>query len=264
MIGGNRVGPRIGAFSATAAAILAFGSMAVACAPTHVVSSSDSLAKRVAQLESRQEKLVDELASLRRRVGGLTRTDAPLATGTLFGIDALPSLGTASRWVLIEYSDFQCPFCQRHFADTFPEIQRDYVQTGKLRYVFHNRPIASLHPDAVSAAQAGVCAQRQGRFWDLHRVLFSNPDSLTAAALLGHAREIGLDIAAYLACMSADGPGTVQGQIRNAESLGIQGTPAFLIGELGTDGTVTVRGRVQGAQPYDAFRRILDQLIAGT
>src|SRR5690606_8345936 len=98
MIGGNRVGPRIGAFSATAAAILAFGSMAVACAPTHVVSSSDSLAKRVAQLESRQEKLVDELASLRRRVGGLTRTDAPLATGTLFGIDALPSLGTASRW----------------------------------------------------------------------------------------------------------------------------------------------------------------------
>ena len=106
MIGGAGMQSRMRTFATAAGAILAFGSMAVACAPAHAVSSSDSLAKRVAQLESRQEKLVDELASLRRSVGGLTCTDASsLLPGEPLGIDALPSLGTVSRWVLIEYSN---------------------------------------------------------------------------------------------------------------------------------------------------------------
>lgn len=245
------------------AVILLLGATIVACTRANAAPEKGSIEERLAKLESRQEKLVTELAALRARVGGATRSELslPLPEAPI-AIADLPSLGTARRWTLIEYSDFQCQFCQKHFADTFPQIERDYIQTGKLRYVFHHLPIQGA--EAVAAAEASACAQRQGRFWELHHKLFENPRGLGPDRLATDAKAIGLNMPAYQACITNVAKEVVRRQMDAAEGLAIPGTPAFMIGELQEDGSVQVRKRIQGAQPYQVFQRMLDQILSGS
>ena len=91
------------------------------------------------------------------------------------------TLGSANAPITIyEMSDFQCPFCRRHALETHPQLVREYVETGKVRVVFINFPITEIHPNAVPAAQFGLCAARAGRFWDAHRLLFRHQPSWKA------------------------------------------------------------------------------------
>lgn len=244
------------------AALVLSGAAVVACSQAGATPEKGSLEERLAKVESRQEKLVAELASLRARVGSATRAElaAPLPEAPI-AISDLPSVGESTRWAMIEYSDFQCQFCRKHFIDTFPQIERDYVRTGKIRYVFHHLPIQG--PDSVRAAEAAVCSQRHGKFWELHRRLFENPRGLTIDRLATDAKAIRLDASAYRACMTNVAPDVVRRLMHAAEALLIPGTPAFMIGELQHDGSVQVRKRIQGAQSYKVFQSALDQVIAG-
>lgn len=247
------------------AGIFLLGVATVACSRADAAPERGSVEDRLTKLESRQEKLVAELASLRARVGGPTRAEPvlPLPESPI-AIAGLPSLGASNRWVLIEFSDFQCPFCRKYFTETFPQIERDYVRTGKIRYVFHHMPIQESHPEAVGGAEAAVCAQRQGKFWEFHRRLFERPHGLTTDRLAADAKAVGLDVKAYGTCMASVAKETVRQQIAASMVLRIPGTPAFMIGELQEDGSVQVRKRIQGAQSYQTFRSLLDQLITGT
>src|SRR5262245_3872214 len=164
-----------------------------------------------------------------------------------FAASDSPARGPANAPIeLVEFSDFQCPFCQR--AD--PTVRQVMAAYGdKIRLVYRHYPLPN-HPNARPAAEASACAGEQGKFWAYHDRLFGNQPRLENADLKQHAVEIGLDAAKFNACL--DGrttKGRVDEDIRAAEEAGVNGTPAFFI-----------NGRsLSGAQPFEAFKRIIDE-----
>jgi protein-disulfide isomerase len=163
--------------------------------------------------------------------------------------------------VLIEYGDFQCPLCAQHFRETWPRLEREYVAAGRLRVVFRNLPVEDLHEHAMGAAQAGACAHRQGRFWEMHDRLLSNQEQLSAADLVRHGAALGLDGASFARCL-AEGVDGVRADMKEAERLGLRGTPMFVLGRLVDDEHVQVLGIVKGAQPYGVFETALSAASA--
>lgn len=142
-----------------------------------------------------------------------------------------PVLGEADApVVIVEFSDYECTFCKAFFTERLPEIKREFIDTGKARLEFRDFPL-SRHPRARPAAAAAACADRQQRFFDMHETLFANQGRFSDQQLRGFAAELGLDLAAYDACMQDP---AIQAQIDEdlvaARQARISGTPAFLIG----------------------------------
>jgi protein-disulfide isomerase len=199
------------------------------------------------QRETARQALVAEL----RKAGPATSVmlEAPRSTVAVNADDA--ALGAATAPVtLVEFSDFQCPFCQR-VAPTLKRIKETYGD--KVRVVWKDFPLTSIHPEAFKAAEAGNCAREQGKFWEYHDRLFANQQALQPDALKAHATAVGLDAAKFNACLdTAKYSERVQQQIGVGARLGINSTPA-----------VFVNGRpVTGAQPYEVFAAIIDEELA--
>jgi protein-disulfide isomerase len=156
---------------------------------------------------------------------------------------------------LIEYSDFQCPFCKRFHDTVLPRIVTDYVNTGKIKLAFKN--FAFLGDESRWAAQGAECAADQNRFWDIHELLFSrqtgeNMGTYTKANLVNYAQELKLDVPAFTSCLNQDKTlERVQTDTTEGNSLGVRGTPSFLI-----NGKLLV-----GAQPYEAFKSAIDEAL---
>ena len=147
--------------------------------------------------------------------------------------------------LLVEYSDFECPYCGR----AKPAIRQVLEQYGdKVRLVFRDFPL-SIHPNARLAAEASLCAQEQDRYWDYHDVLFDHQRELRPVDLSRYAMEIGLDGTAFDACLeSGRFADAVSDDLKSGEHFGVTGTPAFFI-----------NGRpLTGAQPFSAFQQIID------
>ena len=162
---------------------------------------------------------------------------------------------------IVVFSDFQCPFCA-HFADTtFRELDRDYIADGKVVLAFRHLALSD-HAQAFDAASAATCAGRQGKFWEMHDLLFANAKTLKDAPWRTFAADLGLNRAQFDSCLGGEGPETVRTDLALAQALEIDGTPSFLIGRLGPDGRVRVSNRVAGALPIGAFKRIIDPLLA--
>ena len=171
--------------------------------------------------------------------------DAPRYTVTVAPDD--PALGTeAAPVTLIEFSDFQCPFCAR-VMPTLKKIKQTYGD--KVRIVWKDFPLTSIHPQAFKAAEAAQCAREQGKFWELHDVLFANQQALLPDDLKKHAAGIGLDVAKFNTCFDASKYGErVQQHMSAGTQLGVSSTPSiFINGRL-----------VSGAQPYEVFAGIID------
>lgn len=161
---------------------------------------------------------------------------------------------------LVEYTDYQCPFCKRHHDRTFPELRKNYVDTGRVRYVVRDLPL-SFHAMAEPAALAGRCAGEQGKFWEARDALFAVPGELTPDAIRAALLGLGLDAARYDACVQD--PATlaaVTADQDEAAAAGISGTPSFVVGRT-VDGAIegTV---ISGAQSYAAFAARIDALLA--
>lgn len=174
-----------------------------------------------------------------------------------------PALGRPDAPVtLVEFSDYQCPFCQRFFLATLPALKREYIDTGKVRYVFRDYPLDQIHPEARKAAEAAHCAGEQGKYWEMHDLLFRNQQALALPRLSEHARTLGLDGAAFDTCLaSARHTALVNRGLGDGLAAGIQGTPGFVVAK--TKPGDTMEGTpVRGAQPADVFRRLIDQLLA--
>ncbi len=154
--------------------------------------SLSDLAQQVANLRSEQERMAGQLTSRT----GFTPADVDV-TGA-------PALGPADDVVtLIEFSDYECPFCIKYFTQTLPLIQANYVATGKIRYVFKDFPVDANHPMAIRAHEAAHCAMEQQKFWALHVKLFSAPGTHTPDQLVARATEAGLDVTAFKACIAS-------------------------------------------------------------
>ena len=175
--------------------------------------------------------------------------DAPRHTIEVTSED--PSIGAASAPVtLIEFSDFQCPFCQR-VAPTLKQVQQAYGD--KVRIVWKDFPLTQIHPQAFKAGEAAHCAGDQGKFWEYHDRLFANQQLLQPADLKKHAADLGLDGAAFGACLDTSKYGErVRDGVAEGTRLGINSTP-----------TVYINGRVlAGAQPYETFAAIIDEELS--
>ena len=187
----------------------------------------------------------------------------PAPTGPVrANIAGAPTLGRADAPVtIVEFSDYQCPFCQRFFATTLPALKKDYIETGKVRYVFRDYPIDQLHPHARKAAEAAHCAGEQQKYWEMHDRLFQQQNALALPQLSEHARSLGLDVATFDACLSSGRHAArVERGVTDAAEAGVQGTPGFVIGRT-IDGDLIEGTPVRGAQPLDAFRQIIDRAL---
>lgn len=190
--------------------------------------------------------------------------DAARGMSTI-SVAGAPALGPADQVLtLVEFSDYECPFCVRHFTSTMPQIEEKYIRTGKIRYVFKDFPIDQLHPGALRGHEAARCAGEQNKFWEMHGRMFSPPGTHTDAALDARAAEVGLTMPAFKDCLaSGKHTAAVRESVQLAAGLGANGTPAFFIGvrDPATD-QVKIVTAVMGAQPFEEFEKALAAVAA--
>jgi protein-disulfide isomerase len=243
-------------------AILAFAAEQVAAGtPSEIDSIRNDLASMKTELEEVKRQLGEILRLMPQRSAQnmpTAPTDSVRATvtdGSVLGRSDAPV-------TLIEFSDYQCPYCRAFFLDTLPDLRRAYIDTGKLRYVFRDYPLDQIHPQARKAAEAAHCAGDQGRYWEMHDVLFQNQRALAPSELSEHARDLGLDGPAFDACLeSGKYAARVNKDHADGIAAGVQGTPGFVVAK--TQAGDAVEGTpVRGAQPLDVFRKLIDQLLA--
>lgn len=159
--------------------------------------------------------------------------------------------------VLVEFTDYQCPFCARHATETLPLILENYVETGRVYYVFKDFPLQQIHPNALLAAQAARCAGDQDAYLEMHDLLFERQNEWgseadAAAAFASLAGELELDTDAFSACLeSGDYEDEVLANFSEGAGIGVNGTPAFFVGAEFVD----------GAQPYEVFVQALESQL---
>jgi protein-disulfide isomerase len=164
---------------------------------------------------------------------------------------------------LVEFTDYQCPFCARHVRDTWPKIDAEYVQTGKIRYVMLDLPLESIHKQAFKAAEAANCAGDQGKYWEMHDRLFENAKALEPWS--AHAQALALDVAAFDACMASDKHAPeVRRDMEEARKVGITGTPGFFLArrEPGPGSRVRTIAQIRGARPFEDFKAEIEKALA--
>jgi protein-disulfide isomerase len=171
-----------------------------------------------------------------------------------------PAMGSAGAPVtVVEFTDYQCPFCRRFTQSTFPLLKSEYIDTGKLRWVVRDMPLA-FHANARKAGRSVHCANEQGRFWEMRDTLFKNSAKLGEEDLRKYAGDVGLDVSAFDACLASDRfLSEIDKDSAEAKRVGITGTPTFVVGKSGGDklsGTIVV-----GAQPLNVFKAAIDKLL---
>lgn len=182
---------------------------------------------------------------------------APVAAGTTgtqrvtVSTDGDPSIGPVDAPVtVVEFSDYQCPYCQAWYQQTFDQLMANYPD--KIRFVYRDLPLPG-HPESLPAAEAANCAGEQGAYWKFHNALFSGQYQLGRAAYEQYAVDLGLDTAAFTACLDDHHTqAEVKADAADATRLGLTGTPSFVI-----NGRILI-----GAVPFDQFKAIIDEELA--
>ena len=241
--------------------------------PAFAASTKDELIelqKEVQALKAGQDSMKNDLAAIKKMLESGARAAPPkpkpfeprdvMITGASV-------MGNANAKVtLIEYSDYQCPFCSRHSKQTMPEIIKNYVNEGKVKFLMREYPIPSLHPRATAASQAALCAGDQGKYWEMHDILFSNQRKMSDDDLSGYAAEIGLDAGKYSNCLEQkDYAERLKSDIEEGKAMGVSGTPSFVLGltDPSDPNKVKVTKFVRGARDYGSFAKAIDELLAG-
>lgn len=172
-----------------------------------------------------------------------------------------PVLGaTNATVVLVEFTDFQCPYCKRAHDAVLAAVQKKYVDTGKVRFVARNLPLP-FHPNAEPAAHAALCAGAQGQFWPMRDRLFANPAALFATNLVQAAAELKLDAKAFAACLEAKPfAAQIARDKQDAAAAGITGTPTFVLGRA--TGTNVTGLLMVGAKPLATFEAEIEKLLS--
>ncbi|MFC1690226.1 thioredoxin domain-containing protein [Pseudomonadota bacterium] len=165
---------------------------------------------------------------------------------------------------LLEFSDYQCPFCSRFARDTMPKIIDEYVSTGKVKFVMKENPLTSIHKQAFDASLAALCAQDQGKYWDMHDIMFANMKQLSNEDLKAYAAAIELDAAEFEECLdSRKHEKRVNSDIAAASKMGVRGTPGFLLGvtDQSDPNKSLMKGYIRGAKSFEEFKGGIDDML---
>jgi len=162
---------------------------------------------------------------------------------------------------IVEFSDFQCPFCRSFYTGTYKQLLQEYVDSGKVKFYYKHFPLDQIHPSARPAAEAAECARDQGKFWEMHDKMFdeqqkqgSGTIAFSKDDLKNWAKQVqGLDAARFNQCLdSGEKASLVQQHQTEGLQLGVSGTPTFFVNGI----------ELVGAQPYAAFKQVIDQELA--
>jgi protein-disulfide isomerase len=168
-----------------------------------------------------------------------------------------------AKITLVEFSDFQCPHCARHAQRVMAQIQHDYIDTGKVRYVVRHMPLEAIHADAFKAAEAAECAGAQGKFWEMYARLFAHQRALGATELPRHAQAVGLDLPKFQQCLDGgEKTAKVRRDLDDSVKAGLTVAPSFLIGVVRPgEPTMRVLRKVHGPRNPGVFRDALDAAL---
>ena len=225
-----------------------------------------ALRKEVEALKAQQATMLRDLTAIKNFLQALAQAQQPSAEALLgkpVQIDGVPAKGSASAKVMmVEVSDYHCPFCRRFRQQTQPQIDAQYIATGKIRYAFIDYPIAQLHPEAFRAHEAANCAGDEGKYWEMNGALFESP-ARDVAALVGLAGKVGLNTTAFRTCLEGGKfSARVRESVSRMQALGVDSTPMFLIGLTPAPGQpLKVLRVVKGAVPFEEFRAALDKAL---
>jgi protein-disulfide isomerase len=161
--------------------------------------------------------------------------------------------------VIVEFSDFECPFCGTFAKTTLPALYSEYVNAGKVQLAFRQFPL-TIHQHAQTASQAALCAGEQGQFWAMHDALFAKQEDLGLPAILVRADRLKLARSAFENCVAGETAERVKGDVALGRSLGVSSTPSFFIGTINSDGRVQAKSAILGAKPITEFRAAIDAL----
>jgi protein-disulfide isomerase len=221
-------------------------------AAARINAPRDSVAPQIEAFllnQTRRARYDSLLSALRGEYKVVSYLDPPRFEVAAVG----PAKGPESAPItIVEFSDFECPFCLR-INPTLEQVMEEYE--GQVRLVFRQFPLNNIHPNAQKAAEASLCADAQGKFWEMHDAMFANPRQLAVADLKTRAAEIGLDEQAFASCLdSGEFADQVMADLNAGRELGVSGTPALYI-----------NGRfLSGAQPFEVISRVIeDELQRG-
>jgi protein-disulfide isomerase len=176
-------------------------------------------------------------------------------------IAGAPTLGSPQAIAaIIEFSDFQCPYCARFAQQILPTIREQYVDKGLVLIAFRQYPLVDIHRGAMRAAQAADCAAKQGKFWALHDRLFADVRAVADMSPEGYADAVGVQTTSFLACMR-EAPENVTRDIEQGRALHVTGTPTLMIGQLEGPTRVKVHRVMSGVPAVEDLRLALDKLI---
>ncbi len=225
----------------------------------------ESLKKEMEALRQGQARILRELQELRNVLAGRQPARPAEFQPVVLSMEAAPFRGDArATLTLVEFSDYQCPFCGRHARDTLPQLDREYVKTGKVKYVFRDFPIEALHPQAFKGHEAAYCAGEQGKYWEMHHRLFASQQAMAPNDLANHAQALGLDAPRFQQCLESEKyAATVRKGLTDGQIAGVNATPTFFLGFTEADDTkVRAVRMLRGALPYPTFKETLDSLLA--
>jgi protein-disulfide isomerase len=254
-------------------AIAVLGSLGLAGAAFSQHVPADELRKEMQELRDALKGVTKELRDIKELLGRLPAPMAPInpvvrpappsAVDQVIDLAGSPFQGPAAAKVtLIEFSDYQCPFCARYFRETYPEIREQYVKSGKVKSVFVDLPLESIHRLAFKAAEAAACAGEQSKYWEMHDRLFANQTALEPWN--GHAQALDLNVTAFEQCLTeAKFAARIRKDLGEAQRLGVTGTPTVLLGRTDPNSSrIRISAVVSGAQPFAEFKREIDRLLA--
>ncbi len=243
---------------------LAAGICVLTVASSLMASNSDdvgALRSDVAVVRQAQQKIEKDLQALKDLLMG----KPPSLDNVHINVAASPSVGDEfARVAVVEFSDFQCPFCGAFNREMFGRIVEEYVKTGKVRYIARNFPLENSHPLAREAAEAALCAADQGKYWEARERFFANQTKLAAADMAEHAVAIGANPALLTACAeSGKHANEIDKDLAEARDLGVRGAPSFFLGYPDSKDKTQVHAvkLLVGNVPFRDFQSALDELL---
>jgi protein-disulfide isomerase len=208
------------------------------------------------------EEMLKELRQIRMLLERITQPQAPPqpSTAKLTNLEGFVLGKPDAPLTMVEFTDLQCPFCRQYVTVTFEQIKKDWIDTGRLRYISRDFPL-DIHPQAMNAARAARCAGEQGKFWEMRMTLMRNANLLSRDYITRTAADLKLDPTAFAACTaSGKFDSAIAADLDEGARIGITGTPTFVVGRTGA---TTLEGPViVGALPYAQFDARLKQVLA--
>lgn len=227
--------------------------------------SKAEIKKEIKALREEQKELHNELKMIKDLLLNSKMPPMPevKVEGVEFDLGGNPAKGSdGAPLVLVEFSDYQCPFCARHSKETYPDIYKNYIKTGKLRYVVMDKPLP-MHDKADEAAEAAHCASDQGKFWVMHEKMMSDPNTVNDLNAL--ASSLGLEMGKFKNCMETKKyKQKVASNLSLSNKLNIFAAPGFVIAESDPENHQKVTGIsfIAGARPFSDFQKEIDQAFA--